>query len=74
MKVLLSAEVPVASSCHGDAVCAKCKVVVNHGLDQIASANVAEKFLAQKFQLKSNQRLSCQVLVEGDIEIDTGYW
>jgi 2Fe-2S ferredoxin len=74
MKALLNAQVPVASSCHGDAVCAKCKVMVSQGLDKIAPANAAEKFLAEKFQLKSNQRISCQVLVESDIEIDTGYW
>ena len=74
MKALLDNEVPVASSCHGDAVCAKCRVLVTQGLGEIPAANDAEKFLAEKFQLKSNQRISCQVVVESDMEIDTGYW
>ena len=74
MKSLLAAEIPVASSCHGDAVCAKCRVTVSAGLSEIAPANEAEQFLAERFQLKSNQRISCQIVVESDMEIDTGYW
>jgi ferredoxin, 2Fe-2S len=74
MQALLAAEVPVASSCHGDAVCAKCRVTVSEGLKDLAPPNEAEKFLADKFQLKSNQRISCQIQVNDDLEIDTGYW
>jgi 2Fe-2S ferredoxin len=74
MKSLLSSEIPVASSCHGDGVCAKCKLQVTQGQQNLSKPNDIEIFLKQKFQLKSDQRISCQAQVLGDIEVDTTYW
>ncbi len=74
MKALLDANIPVASSCHGDGVCAHCRLTVTAGADHLSKANDTEKFLFEKFELKPNQRISCQVSVFGDIEIDASYW
>jgi 2Fe-2S ferredoxin len=74
MKALLANEVPVASSCNGDGVCAKCRLMITQGMANLSPANETEKFLKEKFQLKPNQRISCQTLVLGDVEVDASYW
>ena len=74
MDALLNAEVPVASSCHGDAVCGKCKVNVLEGAENLSPVTDAEQFRKEKLKLGSDIRLSCQAKVIGDIKIDTTYW
>ncbi len=74
MKSLLGNSVPVASSCNGDGVCAKCRIQIVQGMENLNSPNETEMFLKEKFQLKKDQRISCQVSVHGDIEIDATYW
>lgn len=74
MKSLLDAGIPVASSCNGDGVCAKCKVVIVDGVNNLSSETDIEIFLKQKFAIPHNFRISCQVQVNGDITIDATYW
>lgn len=74
MKALLDAQVPVASSCGGDGVCGKCKIEIISGVDHLSSPNETEIFLREKNNLPSGVRISCQTWVEGDVEVDAGYW
>lgn len=74
MKALLAAQIPVASSCHGDGVCCKCKVQVLSGNENLSAPNQTELFLKEKFNLKPSERVSCQVEVLGPVSIDTTYW
>jgi len=72
MQSLLKADIPVASSCHGDGICAKCKVRLLEGT--LPPPNTTEEILAAKFRLASNERISCQCSVIADLRIDTSYW
>lgn len=72
MQVLLAAGIPVASSCHGDGVCAKCRLQITSG--KVSSPNETEKFLSERFQLKPETRISCQIQVLSDLTIDATYW
>lgn len=74
MQVLLKAEIPVASSCHGDGICAKCRIQIIRGSANLSAPNETETFLKQKFTLAKDLRISCQTRVHGDIEIDASYW
>lgn len=74
MNSLLEADIPVASSCHGDGVCAKCKIMILEGAENLSPENDVEKFLKEKFKLPASTRISCQTQVLGDITIDTTYW
>jgi ferredoxin, 2Fe-2S len=74
MKSLLQAEIPVASSCNGDGVCAKCRLEISSGEGNLSAPNETEKFLKEKFQLKPGIRISCQTFVLDDVEIDATYW
>lgn len=74
MEALLEAGLPVASSCHGDGVCAKCKIQILEGAQNLTSENDTEKFLRESKDLPKDHRVSCQVQILGDIKIDASYW
>jgi 2Fe-2S ferredoxin len=74
MDSLLKAGLPVASSCHGDGVCAKCRIIVLEGLENLSKANPIEQMLRDRLRIPANVRISCQTQVLGDIRIDTSYW
>ncbi len=74
MRSLLDAGLPVASSCNGDGVCAKCRLRIMQGAENLSSPNETEQFLAQKFELKPDTRISCQTTVLGDISVSATYW
>ena len=74
MKALLDASIPVASSCKGDGVCAKCRIEVIEGPNHLSTPNERELFLKERHSVPKNQRISCQTLVLGDITVDASYW
>lgn len=74
MKVLQRNDIPVASSCGGEGVCAKCRVKLVSGASNLSGAEELEKRILSKTFGNDEDRLSCQARVIGDITIDTGYW
>ena len=74
MASLLEAGIPVASSCHGDGVCGKCRVLVVSGAENLSAANETELFLREQHQIKKDFRVSCQTQVLGNVCIDATYW
>lgn len=84
MKALLAGGLPVASSCRGDGVCAKCRIeiVLAEQMTGPAAARSAalstegetESFLRERHSIPSNMRVSCQVAVLGDITVNASYW
>jgi 2Fe-2S ferredoxin len=67
-------QVPVASSCKGAGVCGKCVMQVVKGMENLSPVEALEKTLHEKYELRPDQRISCQTEVHGDIELRTGYW
>ncbi|MCB9025741.1 MAG: (2Fe-2S)-binding protein [Bdellovibrionaceae bacterium] len=74
MKSLLVAGRPVASSCGGDGICAKCGVQVVKGGKNLSPASFFEIERMQMNNIPKDCRLSCQCTVLGDITVDTDYW
>ena len=74
MKALLGQNIPVASSCHGEGVCGKCKIRIIDGHSNLSLETQLEIDLRNKNKITSEFRMSCQTLVLGDITIDTDYW
>lgn len=74
MKALKSAGLPVASSCGGDGVCAKCRVEVIKGDERLNKPTPLEQRLVDKNQIPAGERISCLTRVFGDIEIRMSYW
>lgn len=74
MKSLLEAGLPVASSCDGEGVCAKCRILVLEGAEHLSAETDLEQFLKEKNKIPDHIRISCQTRVLGDITIDASYW
>lgn len=74
MEQLLLAAIPVASSCHGDGVCAKCRVQVVQGAENLSKINAVEELVRDRLKIAREYRLSCQATILGDVLIDTAYW
>ena len=74
MLALLENGVPVASSCSGKGVCRKCVIIIVKGNENLGAPNDLELHLIDRDNLSSNQRISCQTVVNGDITVDAPYW
>lgn len=74
MQILREQNIPVASSCNGDGICSKCKVKIISGMDNINTPTNLELDKFERKLITNEERLSCQIKVSGDIEIDTDYW
>ncbi len=74
MDALLEAGLPVASSCHGDGVCAKCRIEILEGSENLSPPTDLENLLKLKNPMPANYRISCQTQIFGDILIDATYW
>lgn len=71
MNRLMEIGLPVASSCGGDGVCTKCRLFVS---GTASTPSQHESFLLKKIQADPQERISCQVIGPGDIEVDARYW
>jgi len=74
MRSLLNAKLPVASSCHGQGVCSKCKVQVIEGAKNLTPESRLEVDLKIRNGIGSVWRISCQTSILDDVTIDTPYW
>ena len=61
MKALLTAGLPVASSCRGEGVCAKCRIEVVSGMPNLSSETEIEIYLRDRHGLSKGERISEQV-------------
>lgn len=74
MEALLKAGLPVASSCHGDGICGKCRIQIVSGAENLTQINAIETIVRDRLRVPKEFRISCQTRVMGDITIDTSYW
>ncbi len=74
MWVLKEAGLPVASSCRGVGVCARCRVTIIDGEGNLSPRGETELFIAQKNYFSDNERLSCQAQVLGPVTLTATYW
>lgn len=51
-------------------VCVSCLINVNKGMENLTPPTENEKATLEGFGAKPNQRLACQVVVNGDCEIE----
>ncbi len=75
MSTLLSAGLPVASSCDGEGICSMCKVKITSELGtSIGSAEKLETETLKRNKCAPDERLSCQISITGDLSVTTKYW
>jgi ferredoxin, 2Fe-2S len=63
---------PLGNSCGGVGVCARCKVRVVEGAENLSSPTSIEVRFARGFA--EGERMACQAVVTGDCSVTTTYW
>ncbi|WP_309493633.1 ASKHA domain-containing protein [Candidatus Hecatella orcuttiae] len=59
--------VPIESVCGGERWCAKCKVIIERGMENLSPLTLEEKQLLRDEELNSNYRLACCSEIRGDV-------
>jgi 2Fe-2S ferredoxin len=63
---------PLGNSCGGVGVCARCKVRVVEGAENLSAPTSIEVRFARGFA--EGERMACQAVVMGDCSVTTTYW
>lgn len=59
--------VPIESVCGGERWCAKCKVIIEKGMENLSPLTLEEKQLLRDEELNSNYRLACCSKIRGEV-------
>jgi ferredoxin, 2Fe-2S len=65
---------PLGNSCGAVGICARCRVTVLEGSDQLSPPTAIESRVSQQRDFAPDQRLACQAVVTGDCTVTTTYW
>lgn len=71
MKVLQLQNIPVASSCLGDGICGKCRIMIDGAVNEASKLETETK---KRNKIPKAERLACQIGVENDLTVTTSYW
>jgi len=74
LDVARRAGAPLGNSCGGIGICARCRVRVVTGADNLSPPTTIELRVSGERGFNGDERLACQAVVGGDAEITTGYW
>ena len=68
------AEAPLGNSCGSVGVCGRCCVRVLAGAENLSAPTMIEVRIAAQRGFSADERLACQAVVMGDVEVTTSYW
>lgn len=68
------AGVPLGNACGGVGVCARCRVRIVSGSENLTEPTTIESRVAAQRGLAGDERLACQAVVRGACRITTTYW
>ena len=74
LDVARRAGAPLGNSCGAIGICARCRVRVTAGAENLTPPTAIESQVAQRRKLDPDERLACQAVVIGDCAITTTYW
>ena len=72
LDVARRAGAPLGNSCGGVGVCARCKVRVVSGAENLSEPTSVEVRFAKGFA--EGERMACQAVVRGECAVTTTYW
>ena len=72
LDVARRAGAPLANSCGGIGVCARCRVRVVEGMEHLSAPTSVETRFSRGFG--ENERMACQAVVMGNCSVTTTYW
>jgi 2Fe-2S ferredoxin len=65
---------PIGNSCGSVGVCGRCRVRVLAGAENLSAPTMIELRVASQRGFEDDERLACQAVVTGPVEVTTGYW
>lgn len=68
------ADAPIGNSCGSVGVCGRCRVRVLAGAENLSPPTMIEIRVAGQRGFAADERLACQAVVLGDVEVTTSYW
>ena len=68
------AEAPIGNSCGGVGVCARCRIRVIAGRENLSPPTSIELRVGGARGFADDERMACQAVVNGDCEVTTSYW
>jgi len=68
------ANVPLGNSCGGIGICARCRVRIVEGAENLSPPTSVEERVSKQRDLGADERLACQAVVLGDCAVTTTYW
>ena len=68
------ANAPLGNSCGGIGICARCRVRIVEGAENLSAPTSVEERVSQQRGLTADERLACQAVVLGDCAVTTTYW
>ncbi|HEX9161600.1 MAG TPA: 2Fe-2S iron-sulfur cluster-binding protein [Thermoanaerobaculia bacterium] len=74
LDVARRAGAPIGNSCGAVGVCARCRVRIVAGAENLTPATAIESQVAVRRKLEPDERLACQAVVLADCEVTTTYW
>jgi len=74
LDVARRAGVPLGNSCGGVGVCARCKVRVLSGPQNLSPPTSIELRFGTARGFAADERMACQAVVNGECEVTTTYW
>lgn len=74
LDVARRAAVPLGNSCGGVGVCARCRVRVLTGAENLSPRTTMEVRFGTDRGFAEDERMGCQAVVEGACAVTTTYW
>lgn len=74
MDAIRRAGAPIGNSCGGVGICARCRIRVIAGAENLSEPTTIETRVSTQRKLEQDERLACQTIVRGECEITTSYW
>lgn len=74
LDVARRAGAPLGNSCGGVGICARCRVRVLGGGENLTAPTSIELRFGQARGFAADERMACQAVVVGNCEVTTTYW
>ena len=74
LDVARRANAPLGASCGGVGICARCRVRVVSGAENLSPPTSIESRIGAARGFASDERMACQAVVNGDCSVTTTYW
>jgi 2Fe-2S ferredoxin len=74
LDVARRASAPIGNSCGAVGVCARCRVTIVSGAENVTPMTAVEMRTAERTRFVEGERLACQAVVAGDCAVRAAYW